>query len=260
MSYGVYLSTAGMQANEYRQAIVANNLANAETHGFKHDLAVIAERPVAGAGRSAGGPAPWGAGANHAILKGLSGGLTVRPTYHSFAQGPLETTGRPLDAAINGDGFFAVSDGTNIRYTRDGRMTFNAEGELVLVVGEGRWRVLDDAGSTIRRTDSRQPIEITSDGIVQQGEVELARLGLTTFIDKRKLVKEGANLFRANQAEAIPADGRVIGGALERSTFDPIQGLVNMIEVQRAYELNARALTLQDQATGLLISSLPRVA
>ncbi len=254
MSYGLFLSAAGMQANEYRMNIVANNLANAETTGFKHDLAVFAQRPVESKTRPGAMPLV------HPVFDGMSGGVNVRPTHHSFAQGNLENTGRPFDVAVEGEGFFTVQDGEKVRYTRDGRMTFNGAGELVLVVGGGRLRVLSDERTPILRlADSGEPVRIGAGGIVRQGREQLGRIALTGFDEMHKVRKVGQNLFDANDAVPRPGTGRIISETLERSTFDPIAGLVTMIEVQRAYEINARTLSLHDQVTGLAVNTVGRV-
>ncbi|GMU36118.1 MAG: flagellar hook-basal body protein [Phycisphaerae bacterium] len=254
MIYGLYLSTAGMEANEYRQNVLANNLANAETYGFKHDLAVFSQRPTASR------VAPGGMRFVHPVLDGMSGGLTTKPTYHAHVQGSIEHTDQPLDVAIEGDGFFAIRDGDRVRFTRDGRMTFNADGEMVLAAGGGRLRVLDQGGAPIRRIEGGPEARIDGDGVVRQGDLEIGRLGVTSFADLDRLTKVGRNLFEAGDEPAIPPQGRIIPQALERSTFDPVTGLVSMIEAQRAYELNARVLSLQDESMGEAINRVGRVA
>lgn len=254
MSYGIYLSAAGMQASEYRMNLVANNLANAETTGFKQDLAVFAQRPVESRMNAAG------AAMAHPVLDGMSGGLNVRPTYRDFSQGSLDNTGRPFDAAIVGEGFFAVQDGDAVRYTRDGRMNFNEAGELVLASGGGRLRVLSDAGTVIQRlADSGEPVEISRGGLVRQGPESIGRIGVVGFDDPQALRKIGRDLFDAGEATPRRGEGVVAPATLERSNMDPIAGLVSMIEIQRAYEINARALSAQDDATGRAVNTVGRV-
>jgi len=258
MSYGLFLSAAGMQANEYRMNIVANNLANAETTGFKHDLAVFAQRPIESRSRASG------LGFVHPVFDDMSGGVNVRPTHHSFTQGNLENTGRPFDVAIDGEGFFAVQDGDQVRYTRDGRMTFNSAGELVLAVDGGRLRVLGEGGVPIvRLADSGEAVQITAGGVVRQGAEIVGRIGLTAFDDLQRLRKAGRNLFEADDAlhrRVAGATGQIVPQTLEQSTMDPIAGLATMIEVQRAYEINARSLSVHDQVTGLAVNTVGRVA
>lgn len=253
MTYGLWLSTAGLQVNEYRQSIMANNLANTSTVGFKHDLAVIQERPV----ESASGPNSRFA---NPVLDRLTGGLWVRPTVQTFAQGDLDHTGAPLDVAIDGDGFFAVRDGAQTRYTRDGRMTLNRKGELVMVAGGGRMRILDDDGTPIRiDTASGGPVTITRDGKVLQNDDEVATIALVDFADRTQLTKTGANLYRNHGAPPTTATGRLKSGYVERSTSDPVRGLAAMIEVSRAYQLNANLISLQDQTVGQAVNRVGRI-
>ncbi len=253
-SYGLWLSAAGMKVNQYRQTILANNMANASTTGFKQDLAVVEQRRVESLSSASGGPFM------HSILDDLAGGLNVRPTYQNFAQGRIERTGRPLDVAIDGDGFFAVSDGEVIRYTRDGQFTFNTEGELVMVAGQGRWKVLDDAESPIVVDESAGEVSVLEDGTIRQGSTVVGTLGLMTTQDKQSLRKIGENLFEAKGVQMTPIEGRLVSESREESNFDVMGGLATMIEAARAYELNSTLLKLQDQLTGQAVAKVGRVS
>ena len=254
MSYGLFLSAAGMQANEYRMNIVANNLANTQTTGFKHDLAVFSQKNIAAR-----------IGSNmikmsHPVFDGMTGGADISPTYHAFTQGTLEQTGRPFDVAVEGDGFFKVQDGDEIRYTRDGRMTFNSKGELVLIAGGGQLKVLSDEGNPIvRLADSGDKVRIDTGGAVLQGVESLGRIALIGFDQMEKVRKVGRNLFDAGDASTRKGTGIIIPNTLENSTFDPMAGLITLIEVQRAYEMNARMLSLQDQVTGMATNTVGRL-
>ncbi len=256
MSYGLWLSAAGLQASEYRQAVVANNLANINTVGFKHDLAVLAERRVES--QTPGGrPGP-----SHAVLDGLSGGTWVRPTYHSFEPGAPEPTGNPLDLAAIGTGreFFPVSDGDEVRYTRDGRFTLNDDYELVMVAGQGRHKLLDEVGLPIVLPGGEfGPVDIDANGFVVQDGAIVGRIAAVEFADTSKLRKVGENLFDANDTPHVPSDARLMQGHVERSTVDPIAGLTQMIEVSRAYQLNATMIQLQDQLTGQAVQTVGRI-
>ena len=253
MSYGLWLSAGGLQVNRYRQEIVTNNLANVETVGFKRDLAVIHERPVESQGTAAG---PRYA---HQLLDRLSGGNWVRPTYTNFDQGDLVRTGGDLDTAIHGDGFFTIRDGNNTRYTRDGRFTLNPQGELVMVAGQGRAKVLDTAGRPITLDPGGGEIAIGRDGSIRQGKTLVARLGVVEFADRQALGKVGGNLFTAvGTRPTAPQNSEVHGGFIERSAQNPLTGLVEMIEVSRALELNARMISLQDQTIGQAVNTVGR--
>ncbi|MFQ5412870.1 MAG: flagellar hook-basal body protein, partial [Phycisphaerae bacterium] len=234
--------------------LVANNLANAHTTGFKHDLAVIRQREIERRG-AAGGMAY-----RHPVLDGMTGGLFARPTYHSVEQGRIERTGRPLDVAIEGDGFLAVQDGDEVRYTRDGELALNRNHELVLSAGGGRWRVLSDRGAPIVLARGGGEVGISDDGTVRQGGTVVATLSLMTTEDKQSLRKGGENVFDASGAEMVPADGRFVVGAREQSTYDMMRGLAAMIEATRAYQLNATLIQLQDQMTGQAVSRVGQVS
>jgi flagellar basal body rod protein FlgG len=256
-SYGLWLSAAGMKVNQHRQTLLANNMANANTTGFKHDLAVVTQRQVESQS------SPTGMSYVHPVLDGLAGGVNVRPTYHSFAQGPITWTGNPLDVAIRGDGFFSVSDGEATRYTRDGEFTVNTHGELVLTAGEGCWKVLDDHGAPIVVDETAGPLSVSEDGTVRQGRTAVGNLGLMTTENKSApggLRKVGGNLFDAGSAEMVPISGEFVPESKEGSNFEIMEGLASMIEAARAYQLNATMVQLQDQLTGQAVNTVGRLA
>lgn len=253
-SYGLWLSAAGMKVNQHRQNLLANNLANINTTGFKHDLSVVTQR------RMESRASADGFGLAHPVLDGLGGGVNVRPNYRNFGQGSIEATGRPLDLAIQGDGFFAVSDGRVTRYTRDGEFALDVEGQLVLVPGGGRWKVLDDTGSPIAIDRAGGEVRVSADGVVHQGSTPVASLGLSSTEDAQALRKVGENLFEAPNAVAMtPIAPRLVPEAREQSNFDMMRGLTAMIESSRAYQLNATMLQLQDELVGQAVSTVGRL-
>lgn len=253
-SYGMWLSAAGMKVNEHKQNLLANNMANANTTGFKQDFAVVRQRLV----ESQSGPG--GFRFAHPVLDGLSGGVNVQPLYHDFGQGPIERTDRPLDAAIVGEGFFGVSDGDVTRYTRNGSFAINTSGELVLTAGNGRWRVLDESGGVITLDQSAGAIKIADGGAIRQGGQTITRIGLLAPNEPGALRKVGETLFTAGAGSMRPATGRVTSGSLENSNFDVMKGLASMIEVTRAYQLNATMIQLQDEVTSRAVSTIGRLA
>ncbi|HQE28249.1 MAG TPA: flagellar basal-body rod protein FlgF [Phycisphaerae bacterium] len=251
MVYGIYQSAAGLQLNQYRQEVLANNLANLETAGFKHDLTVVRERPLAM--REPGGRPDW----SNRTLNGLTGGSYVAPTYTSFAQGPLEHTGGRLDVALFGSGFFTVQDGDAIRYTRDGRFVVNPNGELTTVSGH---IVLGEDGSPIRiPAEVADKVTITAGGDVRAGDLQLGRLAVVDFENKQALRKIGGNLFDAGQAEPVEAQATLQPGFYEGSTVEPTKAMVSMIEVSRAYELNATLVGLADSTLGRAVNDIARL-
>lgn len=253
MVYGIYQSAAGMQVNLYRQAVLANNLANLDTVGFKRDLTIVRERRV----ESLENPAE--AGRSDRVLDRMTGGSLVSPTFTSFEQGQIQATGGRLDAAIEGDGFFAVDDAGTTRYTRDGRFALNRDGLLVTVAG-GR-PVLDDQGEPIVvPAQARGRVQIEGGGDVRSGEVSFGRIGTVSFDDRSGLRKVGANLFDAGHMEARPVAARLRTNAIEASTVDPTKAMVSMIEVTRAYELNANLVTLADATLGRAVNDIGRIS
>lgn len=253
-SYGLWLSAAGMKVNEHRQAVLANNMANMNTTGFKYDLAVMTQRRVESEA------SPDGMRFAHDVLDNLSGGVNVKPSYHNFGQGNIEVTGRPLDVAIVGEGFFSVSDGERTRYTRDGEFAFNTQGEVVLESGGGMWKVLDRDGSPIVVDQTLGPVSVSADGSIRQGETVVGVIGLATTDDLQSLRKSGGNLFEAaDDAEMKEIAGRLAPESREASNFDSMRGLATMIEGSRAYQLNATLLQLQDQLVGQSVSTVGRV-
>lgn len=248
-SYGLWLSAAGMKVNDHKQTLLANNLANAHTTGFKRDLAIVMERTV----ESLEGPGS-GFRFTHPVLDGMGGGINIRPPFQNFQQGSLENTGRELDVAIDGDGFFAVSDGDVTRYTRNGVFTLNRNQELVLSSGDGRWRVLDDGGSPISLDPEGGAVTITDQGAIQQNGTAVGKFGLYTTDNKAALRKVGETLFDPDDEEMKPATARILSGTREESNVEPVAGLASMIEATRAYQLNATLIQMQDELTGRVMA------
>jgi len=252
-TYGLWLSAAGMKVSDYRQTLLANNMANADTTGFKRELAVIAERrpesSVAGGARFA-----------HPVLDGMAGGVHVRPAYLSFEQGPIEATGRPLDVAIDGEGFFAVTDGKVTRYTRDGEFTRNGRGELALAAGDGMLKLLSEGGAPIVFDEAGGKISLLKDGRVRQGNTILGKLAVFAAEEPQSLRKVGGNLFEAGDTVMKPMAPTLRPESRERSNFDVMEGLATMIEASRAYQLNAAMIQMQDQLIGQAVSRIARVA
>lgn len=252
MIYGLYHSSAGLQVNQYRMDVMANNLANANTTAFKQHVAVITERDVESlrAGDFS---------ARHDILDDMTGGSFVRPTFTDFRPGALTPSSNPLDIALPERGFLAVRDGDETRFTKDGRLTLNANGDLVTSAG-GR-EVLDESGRSIRsRLDDPARVVIDPDGSVRQGEALLGVLDLVEFEAPQALVKRGGGLFDAAGQRPVESDEALTIGVTETSNVSPVEGLASMIEVSRAYEFNARMLTLQDQSLGRAVNDIARLA
>jgi len=253
MLYGIYQSAGGLQVNQYRMEVLANNLANADTVGFKRDLTVVRER------RPEWLETPSGLDASEPSLAQMTGGSLVAPTVTSFAQGPVEVTDRPLDVALVGEGFFRVRADGQERYTRDGRFSVNQAGELVTAAG--LHPVLDESGAPIVvPADARGTVHIGADGQVIAGDKIVARLGVVRFEDPSLLRKTGGNLFESLGAAAEPVEHPALkAGAIEKSTVDPVRTMVSLIEVSRAYEFNATMISLADATLGRAVNDVGRI-
>jgi len=272
MIYGLYLSAAGVMASSYRQDVVANNLANSETTGFKRDLALFMQRPTeaqsraraGGAGSSSAlGPVEqgFGPGPTNPVLEGLGGGVLVAPTATDFAQGELESTGNPSDIALMGKGFFAVQSDGKQYLTRAGHLAVDSDGSLVLANGRHD-RVLDKDLKPIT-VDPRARFGVDKSGTITQDEKPTVRLALLDVPDPANLKKVGSDFFAAGDLAALqPPTGntRVQTGALERSNADPTVELTHLMDAQRCLEANANMIRYQDETLQQLVNSVGKIS
>ncbi len=259
MNYGLHLSASGVLTNMYRQDVLANNLANVSTVGFKRDLASISQRAAETSEDHETHPY------QHDILDKIGGGVLAGPQRISFDVGPLQQTGNALDLALeNSDAFFVIAKpGENgkeeLRFSRDGRFTRNAEGMLVTSVGG--FKVMDADNSPIRISDD-QSVFVSNDGRVQQGGVEVAQIQVATVRNREQLAKDGQNLLRylGRAEDRIPADRpRVRSGFVEASAVDPIRELLGLIETSGAIQNNTNMIKYHDLMMDRAVNSLGRV-
>lgn len=253
MVYGIYSSAAGLMTSQYRQDVLANNLANLATVGFKQDLTAIRERLPASREELTD------RNASDESLAGLTGGSLVAPTYTSFEPGAVETTGNALDAAIDGEGFFRVRAGSTEGYTRDGRFALNADGQLMTVTGHAE--VLDAGGRPIKVPKAlKDHVRIDANGQVRAGKQSFGEIGVVRFDDPSLLRKIGGNLLVAQgEAQPVEVDANLKTGAVETSNVDATRTMVSMIEASRAYQMNATMIGLADQTLGRAVNEIARV-
>jgi flagellar basal-body rod protein FlgG len=235
----LHVARTGLDAQNSRMRVIANNLANVNTTGFKRDRATF--ETLAYQIMTAPG-APSSAENRYAVGLSLGTGVQMTGTARINTQGSLNTTDNPLDVAIEGDGFFQVTrpDGT-IGYTRSGDFSTTAEGTLVTSDGM-------PVQPQIQIPQGATSVTIGSDGTVSAtlpGESAATELGRI----------EIARLFAETAASGTPqvgpagADGRgsLRQGALEASNVNVVQELVDMIETQRAYEVNSKMISSTDE-------------
>ncbi len=244
-------AATGMVAQQMIVDVIANNLANINTTGFKRsqiDFQDLMYVTMIEPGTEVA--------SGIASSSGLEIGSGVRPggTIKLFTQGEPEKTDRPLDVAIQGDGFFKVSTPSGeTRYTRDGSFRIDGEGKLVTSSG----CILDPSVSI---TDAAGSVSIASDGSItyidSSGSVQTAgSIALTKFINPAGLSSKGGNLYAITDAsgagtEGAPGSlgmGSLQQGFLEKSNVQMVTELVGLIRAQRAYEINSRAIRAGDE-------------
>lgn len=250
MIYGLYHSAAGMLTNEYQQGVIANNLANADTVGFKRDVATFAERLQAELAGVRKGPSAEGLG-------GISGGLWLGQTHTSHKEGAYEKTGNPSDVAVEGLGFLTVQQDGQTLLTRDGRFMLDQGGRLVSVTDGAE--VLNAGGQPIQLNPRSGPLSfVDQEGWIYQNingnDVRITQLGLTDVADYDALTKVGAGRFVTEPENLTPTYARVRGGFVEQSGVDAVPEMVNMIETARSFQINASLVSLQDQTLGRLLT------
>jgi len=250
MIYGLYHSAAGMLTNEYQQGVIANNLANADTVGFKRDVATFAERLQAELTGERKGPSAEG-------LEGISGGLWLGQTHTSFKEGAYEKTGNQSDIALEGPGFLTVQRDGQTLLTRDGRMMLDQTGRLVSVTDGAA--VLNTAGQPIQLNPLSGPLSyIDQDGWIFQNikgnDVRISQLALTDVADYDALKKVGAGRFVTQPENLAPTYARLRNGFVEQSGVEAVPEMVNMIETARSFQINASLVSLQDQTLGRLLT------
>jgi flagellar basal-body rod protein FlgG len=261
MNPALWAAKTGLDAQQTRMSVTAHNLANVNTTGFKKGRAVFEDllyqnvRQV-GASTSQDTQAPTGLS--------LGTGVRVVATEKTYTQGNMSQTGNSLDVAVNGRGFFQIllPDGT-LGYTRDGDFEVSAQGELVTSSG---YQV--QPGITI--PTGSQSITIGKDGVVtvqlagQSSPTQVGTLQLADFINPAGLQPRGENMLVESAASGSPQPGTpglnglgfVEQGSLESSNVNVVEELVDMIETQRAYEMNTKAITTTDQMLEFLTNQL----
>jgi flagellar basal-body rod protein FlgF/flagellar basal-body rod protein FlgG len=239
----MYMAAEGAQAQSARLEVIANNLANVNTVGFKPEVASFQSRFAEAIQQGHVLP--------HAGYRDdVGGGVKVIDTVTDFSAGRLQETGNPLDLAIIGDGFFQVEvDGQQL-LTRAGNFSVDSRN---LLVNQAGYPVLDAGGSPIALQQG-VPIEVSADGAIVQGDTRIP-LALVTTDSLGDLVKVGGNLFRP-LSQVAPVDAplrEVRSNFLELSGSNPTRQMMQMIETQRAFEANIRMVENHDSMSSNLI-------
>ncbi len=224
--------------------VVANNIANLNTSGFKGDGAVFEEFLMPGA--------------REGQFTGRDRRVSFvqdRSTWHDMSQGPLQQTGNPLDVAVDGNAFLVVQTPRGERYTRNGAFQINATGELVTSEGH---KVMGDAGPIVLQAQDKD-INISREGTIGVPGGIRGKLRLVSFANPQALQKDGSSTFEArNGVQPDPAQNvTVVQGSIEKSNVRAVIEMTRMIEITRSY---AQVAGLLQQQGDLRKSAIERLA
>ncbi|MBU0509509.1 flagellar basal-body rod protein FlgF [bacterium] len=237
MIKGIYTSATAMRQGVLRQEMTAANLANAGTSGFKRDQLFVEE--MASAESADTNP------------------MQLRPRqWTDFSSGALDPTGNTLDFALQDRGFFVVSDGTNEQYTRNGHFERSADGLLVDTLG----RAVQGEGGDITLPSGL--VTVSSGGEISVNGAIIDRLRVVNFEDPQSLRRAEGSAFvpGPDTPPAVPVDAPTVRqGFLETSNVDTVREMVDMIAISRAYEINARVITAQDNTLRQTVNEVGRV-
>jgi flagellar basal-body rod protein FlgG len=248
----LHVARTGLDAQQERMQVIANNIANVNTTGFKRDRAnfeTLAYQYMTAPGATSAGDDKYTQG------MALGGGVKIAGTSRSDTQGSINQTGNSLDVAVQGAGFFQIQqpDGT-VAYTRDGDFSLSAEGQIV--TRDGRALL-----PNIQVPQGATNITIGADGTVSattagaSSATQLGKIQLASFVNPTGLKSVGGNMLVETDASGTPqlgdagTDGRgtIEQGALEASNVNVVEELVDMIETQRAYEVNSKMIKATDE-------------
>lgn len=252
MIKSLWIAKTGLEANQGSLDVISNNLANTNTNGFKKSRAIFEDllyqqTKAPGTTNDQNTISPTG-------LQ-IGTGSRLAATARDHSQGNLQSTGNAMDIAVQGNGFFQVQmpDGT-MAYTRDGAFQVNADGLLVTSKGYPVMpQIQVPLGATNFQVGDNGTVTASMPGTTPT--TTLGQINLTNFINPAGLTPLGGNLFGESVASGIPQTGtpgqdglgRLAAGMLETSNVNVVEELVSMIQTQRAYEINSKAIQASDQ-------------
>ncbi|WP_040485066.1 flagellar basal-body rod protein FlgF [Lutibaculum baratangense] len=227
-----------------RMDVIANNIANLQTSGFRGESVVFEEYQMAKAEMNAPSRAD-----------SIISYVVDRASYRDHSAGTMRQTGSPLDVAIGGQGFFTVETPDGPAYTRDGGFQIDANGQLVTAAG---YPVMSEGGPITFAADE-SGITFSADGTVSSSAGEKGRLAIVTVDDVSLLKAQGDNVFAAGDAVAQPAeDPRLMQGVLEGSNVSGVTQMTDMVSVNRTYQSIAKIIERTDELRRSTLSTLSR--
>lgn len=266
MVKGLYTAYTGMIEEMRRMDVMTNNLANANTTGYKKEGTVNQsfddQLAIKIKDMSEIMPARR--------LGDVNLGVKVGETYRDYSQGSFQVTDNTYDLALDGDGFFAIefrdkNGGTSIRYTRDGSFTVDRNGYLMTKDGDyvlNANGAANTAGGQANyiRIDPTLPVTIDTAGAVFQNDVQIAQIGVVDFRDYNYLQKYGENLYdTVAGAQLAASDALIEQGCLEMSNVNIVSEMVDMITITRAYEQNQKIITTVDETLDKAVNTVGQI-
>jgi flagellar basal-body rod protein FlgF len=240
MDNAIYVGLSRQMMLERELDIVANNLANVDTNGFKFEDLISSADKVS---------TPRAGGPSQALTFVQDGGVA-----RDYSQGAFTQTGGPLDVAIDGKGFFQISTASGTRYTRDGRFKLDSTGKLVTQDGDP----VQGAGGDIQIDPTKGQVSIAKNGVISQSGNQVGKLQVVSFDSLAALSKDGANLFEnvSNVTPTPSTDAVLEQGMLEGSNVQPINQITRLIEINRAYDA---ITTMMSQTSSLSTAAIQRL-
>ena len=283
MVRGWYTGASGMRAQQFRLDAVANNLANLATDGYKRDVAAFKAFPELLIRRQDDDGVyqhPFGSADAAPIVGKMGTGVELNELYTSFEQGALKETSSDFDIAMDGKGFFCISTPWGERYTRNGSFQLGKEGILetkegypvlgengILRVKANNFQVDKDGRIWINAALDDDPNVMVSRTSNEWEDIQLLDvLKLVEFDLDRYLEKQGSSLYRESDTSGparVIGDGRrpkVFQGFIEAANVNPVTEMVEMIEINRAYEANQKIIQVEEAALGTLINQVAKVS
>jgi flagellar basal-body rod protein FlgF len=252
MIKGYYSAVTGMLVNANREQVIAQNIANMQTPGFKQVLSRVEDWVNTGIEFS-----PGNLLRDRAVtyVGNLGLGAVSGPETVDFSQGNLQSTDNPTDLAIEGPGFFRVQTADGVRFTRDGRFIRDAQNNLVTVEG---FKVLNTTNQPIKLPEGI--LGVSEQGVLSINGTTVATLGLSIFKDpKTELTRDRGNLFIGPAASTATGTPIVAQSMLEMSNANPTRMMTEMVEVARSYEAAQKMVQNQDELLGRTIATLGRI-
>lgn len=253
MMRALFTATSGMIIQEKRQMNVSNNLANAGTTGYKFKDMIAKETNES----TIQNREKLSTGQGYMRKVGeLSLGAEIDELYIDYEQGALEDTNKPLDFALQGEGFFKIRYNNNqYGYTRNGHFTIDSKGYLCTQDGK---RVLSDRGKDIRIEN--KAIEVNEQGEIYLDGEEEYKFGIVSLQSVKKLdvIGEGVYLIKDGREKKIE-DTAIYQNKLERSNVNPLEEMVKMIQISRTFESNQKVIQAVDEILGKSVNEVGRV-